>query len=766
MIYRILYSLAVVSLLMFFSCSVTRGIPDGEYLLDEVKLETDSNSTNRESLSELIQQQPNKPKLGLKIYNLVDNDSTWFKRLIRKMGEPPVIFSSKLMNQTLAELSIETKNRGYLNSRVHATIDTVGKKISVEYHIHEGIPYRINSYENFMQTDDSTSIFYRPSQNRQQGKPDKRNVSASRRGSAIKTNSLFDMNLLENEMNRISTRLRNSGFYKMTADNLHFEADTTRLENFADLRLTVLDTSLLKTYQIDRVRVLSGYDRFADAFKITDSVTVKDITIYYDNLHFLRPKVISDKILIRPGKTYSQRSAEATYSLFQSLDCVNYTNIEFVEKQNSDTALLDCNIYLSPADNHSLRTGLNGTNKAGDFGLSSEINYSNQNLFNGSELLNIGLTGAYEWVKNDDDDTSNHNYFEFGITPSLTFSTIHLPWVNSWMKNRFNTQTLYGLGLEIQHRPQFTRNFFNFKWQFRWSGRNNIMTQTFTPLDVNYVYMPWVSDSFKRFLNTRSGPVTRYSYEDVFTAGSSYGFIYTNANTGRKSGKLYTVRFNAESSGNTLNAIFSAENRQSKSAARQYNVFGNPYAQYVKGDIDFAETLKIGANSSFALHAGLGVANPYKNSSILPFEKRYYAGGPNNVRGWNTRYLGPGSMPSRDNDDMALHVGDISLILSAEYRYKALEWLEPALFVDGGNIWTIKEYADQPGGQFHWNSFYKEMAVGAGFGLRFDIKFLLFRIDLGKRVYDPSLEENKRFVLPYNSFWENWKFYVAIGYPF
>jgi outer membrane protein assembly factor BamA len=204
----------------------------------------------------------------------------------------------------------------------------------------------------------------------------------------------------------------------------------------------------------------------------------------------------------------------------------------------------------------------------------------------------------------------------------------------------------------------------------------------------------------------------------------------------------------------------------SKNKSGQYEIFRNPFAQYLKGDIDYSRTIRLNETEAIAYHAGFGLAYPYGNSSILPFEKRYYAGGPNSVRGWWTRYLGPGSFNGGNIKSMVYHVGDINLLLSAEYRYKILDWLEPTAFVDCGNIWTIKDYPDQPGGLFEWDSFYKEMAVGTGVGLRFDFTFLILRLDGGTRVYDPARPEGDRFVFLKGNFGNNSAWYVAIGYPF
>lgn len=768
--------------LTFFlaSCSVTKYIPDGQYLLDKISLETDSSAISKTSLLEFVQQKPNDPKLGLRIYNLVDNDSSWFKKIIRKIGNPPVIFSQRLLNQSLNEMSIEMKNRGYLNAYVHAVLDTTGKKISVDYHIHEGIPYRIRNYEIRLPNEDmnnlangvriernrSDSTRFSGEQNRQRWSI-RSNFFQGNRAPILKPGAIFDMATLEKERSRVSNRLRNNGYYLSTIDNLHYLADTALQSNETNLTLILKDTTQTRVFNIGKVKVFSGYDFLnSENYTITDSVSRNGLDIYYNKPRFLRPKVITDKILVRPGGLFRERAVESTYSLFQALNCVGRVDLKFKEGNYSDSTLLDCEIYLAPGDMHSIQTGFNGTNKAGDLGISADINYGNQNLFNGSELFNIRLNGAYEFVNDyDDDDALGHDFYEFGITPSLTFSEIHLPFVNDYVRDRYNSQTQYSLGFNIQKRPLYTRDFFNFNWQFRWSERNNIVTHTINLLNVNYVAMPWKSASFQSYLDNVVDSLTRYSYENIFTAGSGYSLIYTNANSGQIRRRLYTVRFNLESSGNLLNGVFSLA-KVSKNENGQYEIFKNPFAQYLKGDIDYSATIRLSETGGVAFHAGLGLAYPYGNSSILPFEKRYYAGGPNNVRGWRTRYLGPGSLNREGSNNMVYHVGDINFILSAEYRYKIIDWLEPAVFVDCGNIWTIKDYPNQPGGLFKWNSFYKELAIGTGIGLRFDLRFLILRLDAGTRVYDPARPEGNRYVFCKGNFWRNSAMYVAIGYPF
>ncbi|MDR3219471.1 MAG: outer membrane protein assembly factor [Dysgonamonadaceae bacterium] len=767
--HQVFRCLMICFVLFLFSCSTTKYIPEGQYLLDKISMKTDSTEISKINLEDFIRQKPNSPKIGLKIYNLVDNDATWFKKIIRKLGEPPVIYNQSLVSRSVNELSIEMKNRGFLNSRVHAVVDTAGKKISVDYHLHEGIPYRIRNYTIALPEALLMNPTERPGNrpNRLSGSLNRRNTggNALLRSPIIKPGTIFDMDVLEQEMTRISNLLRNRGYYALTAGQLRYLADTTLRSNQTDLTMILNDTTIAEIYRMGKVKVFSGYDPLdGENYRIADSIRHGDVEIYYDKLRFLRPAVIADKVLIRPGSVFRDRSREATQSLFQSMACVGKADIIYKEGNYPDSTLLDCEIYLTPGDIHSIQTGLSGTNKAGDMGVAFDMLYGHQNLLNGAELFNIGFRAAYEFVGGKSGDNSlNSNYYELRITPSFTFPKIHLPFIGAYFKDRYNGNTQYSLGFDIQKRPEFTREFFNFNWQFRWSDRRNVARHTFSLLDVNYVAMPWKSEDFQQYLE-KIDPLTKYSYENVFTAGINYNFIYTNARSGRMRQRLYTVRFNFESSGNLLNGIASLMGAEKSETG--YMLFGNPFAQYLKSDVDFSETIQLNTLAGLAFHAALGLAYPYGNSNILPFEKRYYAGGPNSVRGWHTRYLGPGSFNEGVPGDPTTHVGDINLVANVEYRYKVLEWFEPAFFVDCGNIWTIRDYPNQRQGLFRWDSFYKELAVGTGIGLRFDLGFFIFRIDAGTRVYDPACTDGKPWVFLNNQFGNNSAAYLAIGYPF
>ncbi|GHU68695.1 membrane protein [Bacteroidia bacterium] len=743
-----------------YSCSSTKLVPEGEYLLDKMAIVMDDKGADETLLMSYIQQKPNTSKGAVRLYGLVKNDSNAMKRFIRKMGEAPVLFRESSVVLSVRELETEMRNLGYLHAKVSAQTDTAAKKASVIYRIHNGEPYRIRQYDLDVpqlqrrnRASNRTDSVIRPRQDRR----------------LIKEGSIFNLEMLDKERKRVATQLRNRGYYTFSENRLHYWADTALRSNQVDLRLALADTSAFdRPYKVERVNVFSGFDPLEKSgYQITDSMEYNGVHIYYDRMRFLRPRMIAEKVQVRPQQLFRERAGENTYNLFQKLDCVGRVDVQYVENNYSDSTLLDCNLYLTPGNNHSVQITGEGTNKAGDLGLAVDVNYGNLNLFNGSEQFNIRFRGAYEWVAGQSgdavDEALNHNYYELGVSPSLTFSTFHLPWLGAYLSENFHTQTQYGLEFNVQRRPEYIRNFLNFHWQFNWTSQRQSFSQSLNLLDINYVNMPWKSGLFQHYLDEVVDPLTKLSYADVFTAGINYNLIFSNAETGRVRSRLYTFRLHFETSGNVLYGISKLFDAPLP-ASGQYNILGNPFAQYLKGELDWAETFYLTPAASLAFHAGLGLAVPYLNSSILPFEKRYFAGGPNSVRGWRTRYLGPGSFQGNSGDPTT-HVGDMNLILNLEYRHKIFSWLEPAVFVDAGNIWTVKDYPNQPGGLFRWNQFYKEMAVGAGVGLRLDLSFLILRLDAGTRVYDPTAAE-KRFVLFHGNFWKQSAVYLAIGYPF
>jgi outer membrane protein assembly factor BamA len=743
---------ACIACFLLAACSTTKHVPDGHFLLKRAGVSIDAKNVRAIDLEGHIRQKGNGSSLRLRLYNAGDTTG-WFKRLIRKSGEAPVIYSAQSVPLSVKALRIEMENRGYLNVEVSARTDTVGEKaVEVKYIVAGHEPYRIRSYAIDIFGEDAPAG------------PDSLFLQGMKRlsmHSKIKPGVIFDATLLEEERQKINRIFHNSGYYGLASDNLYFMADTALQSCQADLTLTLRDTANFHPYTVRRVNVFSGYDPMTGRqFTPEDSTVYHDLNIFYSRPHFIRPHVLQDNISISPGQKYSERLSEETYDLISSLSAVSRTGIEYRE---ADADALDCNIYLTPGNIHGIQMGLEGTNNAGDLGIAGNISYTHNNIFNGSEMLNVKLKGAYEFINGvSDANLLTKDYYEAGIGASLTFPKIIFPFLGHKIKKLFRANTQFGLSLDMQSRPEYTREFFNAFWKYKWENLRGRVQHSLNLMDVNFVAMPYKSAKFDAYINSASNYLTKRSYDNVFTAGIGYSGSYAGAPGARYRNSLYAMRYGVELSGNLLSGIYRLVHAPT-GANGQYQLLGNPFAQYVKADFDYSRTYRLNEKNAIALHGGFGIACPYGNSTILPFEKRYYGGGPNSVRGWSTRRLGPGTYDA--GDDFSIRTGDLKILLNAEYRYKLVPLLELAGFVDAGNVWTIRDYPNQPGGQFRIHSFYEELAVAAGIGLRLDLTFLIIRIDAGKKLYDPALKDANPWVIA-DKMKGNSAVHFAIGYPF
>jgi outer membrane protein assembly factor BamA len=290
-------------------------------------------------------------------------------------------------------------------------------------------------------------------------------------------------------------------------------------------------------------------------------------------------------------------------------------------------------------------------------------------------------------------------------------------------------------------------------------------------IDLNYIYVPWISDTFKKeYLDSVSNrnSILKYNYENLLITKLGYTYSYNSShnNSNRFERVVYSVRTNMECSGNLLYGINSAVGGQ-KNSDGQYTLLNIAYAQYVKGDFDFATRINIDDRNSIVWHLGLGVAYPYGNSRILPFEKRYFAGGANGMRGWTVRTLGPGRYRNEGKSiDFINQSGDVKLDLNLEYRTFLFWKIHSAVFIDAGNIWTIREYKEQPGGQFHFATFYKELAMSYGIGFRFDFGMFVLRLDGAMKAINPAYDGRERYPIVCPRFRRDFALHFAIGYPF
>jgi len=760
------YIYIVVTALLLVGCSVSKFVPEGKYLLDEVHISSDNKEIKSSEMYSYVRQKPNSKwfslvKLPMYIYCSSGKDSTkWINKILRKMGDAPRIYDASVAEETRMQILGAVQNKGYLGAQVSLEEKIKKNKLDTYYRISSGKPYIISSIDYNVEDYVIRDLLMNDSIH-----------------SGLKVGERFDVNQLEEERNKITQFLLNRGYYRFNKDYITFQADTVNGTYRIDLTMNIglnnmpnsSETSLHRQYSIRNVNYLMDVDFSPNNGVNLDTMSYGGINILYDKKLFLRPGVIDSHNRIVSGKLYSNRDVMSTYSSLSRLGILKYSNIRFVEHLENDSAYLDAFVSLSKNKNKMLSFQVEGTNSAGDLGAAASVTYTHRNLFKGSETFTIKVRGAYEAVTGLE-GYANNNYTEYGVESSLDFPEFMFPFLTSDFKKRVNAKSEVSIKYNWQIRPEFERTLASAAWSYRWnSGRR--ANHRLDVLDINYIYMPYRSNTFIEYLNYMDevNPLLRYSYEDLFIVRLGYTYTYNSAGvttqqTAKKSS--YSIRFNIEESGNLIYG-FSKLIHKKTSDGESFRMGNISFAQYVKTDFDFAKNIMIDDRNSLVFHIATGVAIPYGNSKSLPFEKLYFSGGANSVRGWSVRSLGPGRYHGNSGSlDYVNHTGDIKLDLNVEYRTHLFWKLNGAAFIDAGNVWTLKNRYSDDTGQFAFNRFYKEIAVSYGLGVRFDLDFLILRFDGGMKAINPMESGADRFPVIRPDFSRDFAFHFAVGYPF
>ncbi len=731
----ILLVICAVIIFICTSCSTTKFVPDGKYLLTDVKIETDNKNVNTSQMEQYINQKANTKwfslfAVPLGTYNLSGRDSTkWINRILKRLGEEPVLFDTLKAEMSRKNLGTVMQNMGYLHADVSLKTIANDKKIKVIYTLHTGKPYFIGNIEYDIYDKNIAQILDMKNENNR----------------GLKKGMIFSINNLENERKRITNILSDSGYYKFNKDYIIYEADSTRTNDSIDVNLKLMKfRANSKSPEKDHNRYYINKVNFTSA----DGDKIK-----------LRRSVLSDNLAIKEGAPFCEHDLQTTYNNFARLQAVKYTNIRFEELP--DTSLLNCNIQLSTNKPNTISFQPEGTNTAGDLGAAASLTYENRNLFHGSEMLSIQLRAAFEAITGLEGYQAE-DYEEYNIEGRLMFPRFIAPFLSENFRRNSNAHSELTVSYNLQNRPEFHRRVFTAAWKYLWNAPKQNSTYRFDLIDLNYVYMPWISEKFKEdYLDDDSNrnAILRYNYEDLFIMKMGFGMTYNNG--------VHAIKANIETSGNIL-SLLSGVSKFDKNSQGQYTLFNIAFAQYVKADFDYTRLFTFDLRNSLALHFGFGIAYPYGNSKILPFEKRYFSGGANSVRGWNVRELGPGKFKGTDGRiDFINQTGDMKLDFNLEYR-TALFWkFNGAFFIDAGNIWTLRSYADQPGGQFKFDEFYKQIAVSYGLGIRLNLDYFILRLDMGVKAINPAYtttEEHYPIISP--NFKRDFSLHFAVGLPF
>lgn len=799
------------------SCRTERSYPD-KVFLTKVKLQSDNDTLYYWDLKDLIRQQENRRVLYImrfhtSMYNLgyhmkdrtQKRTDKWKKKLDRKkrknpeykedlekrsrkinggfrnwlmntVGEAPVYLDTNKTTRSTEQMRLFCKANGFFDAKVSDSTDYKGKnksRATVVYNIESGDPYCINNIE-YLSSDAGLLNL----------------LNGSRSEALLKEGMVYNEEVFDNERVRINDLLKKNGYYHFSKAYIRYEIDTTIGDHKMDVKLLINRPSYSlndekgdslvfynhKRYMIRKIYVFPDFDIN------NKDVSGFDTTLYIkqrsggnvDSIYFvhrfplkIKPKTISRKIFIKSKHFFDIDDAQKTQNEMGNLNNFKYINVRFkpdsVTDYNEPLEYMDAFIELSRLPVNSTSFEVEGTHSSGNLGTAGNLVFKNRNLFHGAEILDFNLGGGLELQKSsyssegNDENVINalpFNSLEFNTELKLTIPAFLLPFNQSSFSQNSRPVTRFSSGFSYQLRPDYERYISHFKLTYQWRESTYRNMEFYLPINLVRIN----PDSMFAARIEQFSRTIRYSYEDHFIPGIGALIQFNNQNNTRK--KFYSFRnIRIEQAGFML-WVGNGFNDARDSAI--YRVLGINYAQYLKADIDLRYYYRFNDQNTLAFRSFLGLGLPYGNSTILPFEKSYSAGGSNEIRAWKYRSLGPGSYTDSLYYDKT---GDISLVLNLEYRFPIVSWFKGAFFVDAGNVWLVNPSNDFTNGEIHLNTFYKQIAIGAGFGLRLDFDFFILRLDGGFPLRNPSKPEGERWV-GFDGFLSNTNFNFGIGYPF
>ena len=769
---NLVWTLSLMAALV--SCSSTKHVPEGQLLLDKVNININDPQSNVEAsqLYNYLRQNANHRVLGglklqLAFYNLSGKDpNNWFNKWIQRVGTPPVLYDSTLTLASADQLSAALRNRGFMKNSVtyRVNADSAKRKARVEYDITLGEPYRIRSIDYDIPDESLREV-----------------ILADSASFSVHPGDLLDYNKLEEWRQSITEALRNKGYYAFNKEYITFMADTAANSYDVDLTLNGRDPyrndrmpyyTQHAPFYVRNVTYVMSYDPVAmqNGYWGMDTVTMKSgVRVFVGEDDYLRSEVLDECNFIEPGSLYSVEAINRTYRALGRLNALKSISIDVRPVGNVDGELMvDAFVLLQPDKSQTISASLEGTNSEGDLGFGIGLDYEHRNIFKGAEVLGAKFKVAYESISGNLGGLINDNYSEYSTELGLTFPKFMFPFLRRSFKRKIQASTAFTVNFDYQARPEYTRVIAGGAWRYQWTERHRRLSHTITLFDLSFISVPKFNDEF---FDRITNPLLLYSYQDHLIMRMGYNFYRTNKaelsvlQMGNFQRNVFTIRANAETAGNLLYAM-SKISKQQPGEDGSYKSLGIRYSQYIKADADYAFTHNIDRRQSVAFHVGAGIAIPYGNSDVLPFEKRFYSGGANSVRGWGVRTLGPGSYNSNNSlSNFIYQCGDIRFDVNLEYRAKLFWVVELGLFLDAGNIWTIKDYEDQPGGVFKFNKFYEQIAASYGAGIRLDFKYFLVRVDMGMKAHNPASGQD-HWPLLSPKFKRDSEFHFSVGYPF
>lgn len=748
------------------SCSATKNIPNGELLYTGIKkttIEKGDESKHAEiTLSEIeaaLAYPPNGALMGsssvkspfpfsLYAYNaFVDKKGFFNKWMFKLFAKKPVLISTVNPGMRVNIVQNLLKEYGYFDGVASYEIvpdKKSDKKAAINYHIEMNAPHVIDSIEYVRFRFSADSL-----------------VRGTEGERLVKKGDIFNVVQLEDERKRIASLFRNNGFYYFRPEYITYQADSTLVPGKVWLKAGMkegLPINALRPWKIGNISVwLFGYN----GEHPTDSMQYKDITIHYDKKLRVRPAVIYDKLKIKKGDTFSQLHQSFTQNGLNQLNIFRYTEMNY---QPQDTARFSRNDSLDLKINATYDLPWDGefemnmkTKSNNQMGPGAIFSLSRKNLFGGGEVFSGSLHGSYEWQTGRSKEKINN--YEVGVSTSLYFPKTLVPW--RLKPSDYVSSTTAQMYMTQLNRTKFFRMLSfgaGLTYEFHTGRRSR---HSFTPFRLTYSKLTNRTSEYDNIASRN--PALSKSLEDQFIPTISYTYTYDDSSLKQYDHSTWW-QFGVAQSGNIVSAFYML-------AGKKFNerktIFKNPFSQFIKGTAEVRNKWVIDRNQQIVTRVGAGIIYSYGNSEVAPYSEQFYVGGANSIRAFTIRSMGPGRFAPEQNDRYAYidRIGDIKLEANVEYRFRLFGDLKGALFMDTGNVWLLRDDENRPGGTLKASKFLNDLALGTGAGLRYDLGFLVVRVDLGVALHLPY-DTGKKGYYNIPKFKDGLGFHLAVGYPF
>lgn len=760
----------VISTLLLSACSTTRKLTEGEVLYTGVKkIETvippkvKLESPQKSALTGPLSYPPNNPLIspyyrspfpvGLWVYNWnirKEKGLKWW--LYRKLSKKPVLISDVQPELRLKMVENGMKDFGFFGLETDYEIipnKRNPKKAKISYRIKLPYPVRYGSIELWGWNPPMDSI-----------------LRKSMGQTLLKTGMVYDVNILEEERQRMTSVLRNEGYYYFQPGYIEFLADTLITPGVADIRIGMkqgVPEMALYPYKIKNVEI-SLLNTGGGDYK--DTLIYDEVKINYTGQEVIKPKILVRAVRVRPGQLYSARRQSRTQADFVQLGIFKYANLTISPVDTATSRSLDFKIaadYALPIETEIEVDVASKSNNLLGPGLILSIN--NRNLFKRAEIFSLKLTGAYEWqvggAKTTKGKSGLINSYELGVNLNLSVPRLLVPKFMQKGKDR-QERTHFQIGTDFLNRHSYFRmiSFWGSAvYDFNSSRRN---FHSITPFKLTYTHLLRTSNEFDSTLN--NNPAVALSFKNQFIPAMNYTYTFDRAATYRNPNRVFW-QTSITQAGNIIAGIQYLAGKRGEDK----EILGNRYSQFLKLTTEAIKYKKVTDNTLLAMRFMGGIGYAYGNGKVMPYSEQFYIGGANSIRAFQIRSIGPGSYhPEKKTVTAYLdQTGDIKLEANAEYRFKIAGGLHGAVFADAGNVWLLRKENERPGGEFRLKGLWKEIALGTGFGLRYDITYLVIRADLGVALHAPyNTGKGGYFNIKSYGFRDGMVLNLAIGYPF